>query len=64
MQLHLLKMFSFNKQAESLNELKSVLLEFYRRKVDEESAKLWENNELSDDKIEEILYSHNRTPYQ
>jgi hypothetical protein len=32
-------MFSFSSQPENLDDLKSVLLEFYRKKVDEEAEK-------------------------
>jgi len=59
LQLHLLKVFSFSKQPENLEELKSVLLEFYRKKV-EEAAKLWDEKNLSDEKIEEMLNSHKK----
>ncbi|GHT38226.1 hypothetical protein AGMMS49965_00930 [Bacteroidia bacterium] len=63
-QIHLLKMFAFNKQEENLSELKSMLLKFYRAKVDEEAAKVWDDKNLSDEKIEAMLYSHKRTPYE
>jgi hypothetical protein len=63
-QIHLLEMFSFNRRKESLNELKELLFEFYRKKVDKEAAILWEKYELNDTKIEEMLHSHNRTPYK
>ncbi|OAV71204.1 hypothetical protein Barb4_00829 [Bacteroidales bacterium Barb4] len=62
-QLHLLKMFSFCKQEKDLKELKSVLLEFYRAKVNKEAAELWESKELNDEKIEEMLHYHKHTPY-
>ncbi|OAV63610.1 hypothetical protein Barb6_03645 [Bacteroidales bacterium Barb6] len=57
-------MFSFSKQEKDLKELKSVLLEFYRAKVDKEVAELWESKELNDEKIEEMLHSNKRTPYK
>lgn len=63
-QLHLLKMFAFNKQVENLTELKALLVEFYRQKVDEESDKIWDEKELTNDKMEELLRSHKRTPYK
>jgi len=63
-QLHLLKMFAFNRQNLSLEELKSVLLEFYQKKVDEEADKVWDKKNLSDEKLEELLNSHKRTPYK
>jgi hypothetical protein len=57
-------MFSYNFREESLVELKSLLFEYYREKVDKEAATLWDKYELNDAKIEEMLHSHNRTPYQ
>jgi hypothetical protein len=62
-QLHLLQMFQFNKREESVNELKQVLYEYYRKKVDEESANLDIKYGMTNAKIEEILNSHIRTPY-
>ncbi|MDR3245117.1 MAG: hypothetical protein LBT50_01640 [Prevotellaceae bacterium] len=55
--LHLLKMSSLGKQPENPEELKLALLDSYRQKVDEEAAKLWEDNNLNDAKIEEMLNS-------
>lgn len=63
-QLHLVEMFSLNTQQETLTELKSVLLDFYRKKVDEEGDRLWKSKNLSNAKMEEMLYAHDRTPYQ
>jgi hypothetical protein len=63
-QLHLLKMFSFTKSEESLNELKSVLLDFYHKKLDEETDRLWEEGKLNDHVIDEMLNCHQRTPYK
>lgn len=63
-QLHLLEMFSFTRQKENLIELKAILFEYYRKKVDEEAVSLWEKYELDDNKINEMLYSHKRTSYK
>lgn len=53
-QLHLLKMFSITKSEEDLAELKEVLLDFYQKKLDEETDRLWAEGKINDDKIEEI----------
>ena len=63
-QLHLLKMFAFNKQVENLAELKALLVEFYRQKVDEESDKIWNEKELTNNKMEELLRFQKRTSYE
>jgi hypothetical protein len=57
-------MFSFTRQKENLIELKAILFEYYRKKVDEEAVSLWEKYELDDNKINEMLYSHKRTSYK
>ncbi len=64
LQLHLLKMFAINKHNISLEELKSVLAEFYQKKVDEEADKIWDEKGLDEKKMEELLKSHKRTPYK
>ena len=59
-QLHLLKMFSFTKREEGLQELQSVLFEYYRSKAKEQTNEFWEANNLSAATMEEIMYGHNR----
>ncbi|MDR1738673.1 MAG: dephospho-CoA kinase [Candidatus Symbiothrix sp.] len=63
-QFHLLEMFSFMKQQESINELRAVLYDYYRQKVDAESAQLEEKYGMNEARIEEILNMHLRTPYK
>ena len=63
-QLHLLKMFSYSKSENSLKELQSVLFDYYRKKLDEETDRLWAEGKLNDDIIEEMLHTHQRTPYK
>jgi hypothetical protein len=61
-QLHLLKMFSFNKREEGLEELQSVLTAYYKNKLKMQTDKYWQDNNLSSAKMEEIMYGHNRIP--
>ena len=63
-QLHLLKMFVHTKSEESLKELKSVLFNYYCKKLDEETDSLWAEGKLNDKVIEEMLNIHERTPYK
>ena len=63
-QLHLLQMFSYAKTKKELTEVKSVLLDFYRKKVDAESDKVWKAKKLTAETMDELLNSHNRTPYK
>lgn len=53
-QQHLLRMFSFNKSEDNLEELKSVLTEYYAKKVDETFDKLWDDGVLDQKKLDEI----------
>jgi len=59
-QRHLLQMFSYTHQEESLQELKSVLFNYYRNKLSTQTNEFWQNNNLDDAKMEEIMYGHNR----
>jgi len=53
-QLHLLKMFAHIKSEENLQELKSVLFDFYQKKLDKETDKWWEENNMTTEKFEEL----------
>ncbi|MDR2496177.1 MAG: hypothetical protein LBD21_03530 [Tannerellaceae bacterium] len=63
-QLHLLRIFAYHKDEESLNELKAVWLEHVRKKLDAEGRRLWEEKNMSNEMLEEILNTHIRTPYK
>jgi hypothetical protein len=62
-QIHLLKMFSRPVNDSDLLEIKSLLSNYYAKKVDEESDKLWDEKKMSQDSIQELLSSHLRTQY-
>jgi len=59
-QLHLLKIFSFTKSEEGLQELQSVLFDYYRNKLKVQTNEFWEKNNLDNSKMEAIMYGHNR----
>jgi len=63
-QLHLLRMFSYNKDEESLHELKEVLFNYYCQKVDEEGKRIWKEKNMSNEQMHELLNTHLRTPYK
>jgi hypothetical protein len=56
-QQHLLRMFSFNRSEESLQEMMSALTEFYAKKVDSTFNKLWDDGVLNQDKLDEIRHT-------
>ena len=55
-QLHLLKMFSFTKTEQTLQDLKKLLRDFYIQQVEKEIDKY----QIDD----QILNEHLRTPYK
>lgn len=63
-QLHLLKVFSINTNETDLGEIKILLSNFYAKKVDKESDKIWEEKGMNNEDIEKILQTHIRTPYK
>jgi len=63
-QLHLLRMFSYNRDEESLYELKEVLFKYYCQKVDEEGKRIWQEKNMSNELMHELLNTHLRTPYK
>ena len=63
-QLHLLRMFSYNKDEDSFNVLKEALFNYYCQKMDEESDKWWKENNMTAEKFDEMCSNrHSRTPY-
>jgi hypothetical protein len=63
-QLHLLKMFARPMDEEDLKAIKGLLSSYYAQKVDDESDKLWEEKNLDNQSINDLLNSHLRTPYK
>lgn len=62
-QLHLLKMFSFAKSEQALDDLKVALSDYFAKKVEDGMDRLWDEGLWDDNKNEEILRQHLRTPY-
>ena len=63
-QLHLLRMFSHNRDEESLVELKEVLFNYYCLKLNEEGKRIWKEKNMSNEMMHELLNTHLRTPYK
>ncbi len=63
-QLHLLKMFSYARTESALSDIKDALTRYFADKVDEEMDKLWDEGKWDNEKNEEILKEHLRTPYR
>ena len=63
-QLHLLKMFSYARTDSALSDIKDALTKYFADKADEEMDKLWDEGKWDNEKNEEILKEHLRTPYR
>jgi hypothetical protein len=63
-QLHLLKMFSFAKDSETMEEIRVALMEVFAKRVEDSMDALWEFGEWNNEKNENVLKEHLRTPYK
>jgi hypothetical protein len=63
-QMHLLKMFSRPMNEQDLRAIKDLLSDYYAKKVDAESEKLWEEKGMTQQSIDDLLNVHLRTPYK
>jgi len=59
-QIFLLQAFTQMRSEEEKADIQALLLDYYRKKVDAYAS----NFSFSNEKIEEILNSHYRTPYK
>lgn len=62
-QLDFLRLLAHFTKEEEVKELNDVVCAYYAQKVDEGMDKLWEEGKWSNERIEEILKDHLRTPY-
>ena len=53
-QMHLLKLFSFNKSEVYAREIQMVLTRHFQSKLDEEADRLWDNGILNQERLDEI----------
>jgi hypothetical protein len=53
-QLYLLDLFSRFKSDEELNDIKQLVTDYYAKKVDELTKKMWESGELDQKRLDEI----------
>lgn len=56
-------MFEYIPSEEMLEEVRSVLLAYYANKVQHDIDKIWEERNLNEKDIDDILNKHMRTPY-
>lgn len=62
-QMDFLRLLSFTTE-EEVNELSQVVCDYYASKVDQEMERLWQDGKWSQEKIDQVLNEHLRTPYE
>ncbi len=53
-QIRILRMFDYVKSDEELNELQSVISDYYAKKLDAMTEKMWASGELDQKRLDEI----------
>ena len=53
-QMHLLKLFSFNKSEDFAKEIQQVLTRYFQEKLDAETDRLWNEGILNQERLDEI----------
>ena len=55
-QLHLLKLFSFDKSESRALEIKDVLMRYFQSRLDAEADRLWDEGVLDQERLEELRH--------
>ena len=63
-QMFILQTFAAARSDRDKEELTSLYLDHIQKKMDEESDKWWKENKMTQEKLEEILNTHHRTPHK
>ena len=53
-QIYLLEVFSSIKSDEELNDIKQIVADYYEKRLDEMTEKLWQSGELDQKRLDEI----------
>jgi len=61
-QLFVLQTFARARSERERDEITSLYLDYIQRKLDLATDQWWEENEMTNEKIGEMLNSHHRTP--
>ena len=55
-QMHLLKLFSFDKSESRAQEIKEVLMRYFQSRLDVEADRLWDEGILDQERLEELRH--------
>jgi hypothetical protein len=62
-QLELLQMFSRTVDDSDWHEIKNLITQYFATKAIEEANRIWNEQNWNDNKVNELLNTHFRTPY-
>jgi hypothetical protein len=63
LQMELLKVFSMDLDENQLKDIRSILADYFAKKIATDVDLLFEKNNWGEDKIKEWASDHSRTPY-
>ncbi len=63
-QVDIINMMQWVKTPEALADLKQAISDFFAKKVKEEMDRMWENGEMTQDRVDSFATLHERTPYR
>jgi hypothetical protein len=63
-QLFVLKTLARARDEQEKEELTSLYLGYLQQKLDAATDKWWKENDMTNEKLEEMLNTHHRTPYE
>lgn len=55
-QMHLLKLFSFDRSESRAQEIKDVLMRYFQGRLDAESDRLWDEGVLDQERLEDLRH--------
>lgn len=63
-QIYLLSLFNYNRSDEELTTLKKALTNFYALELERKKDEAFRTGILSEEKLQEFVSTHHRTPYK
>ena len=63
LQLEMLKLFSLDLDEHDLITIKRLIVKYLAEKISDMADQVWEDNKWSDEAMERLLNTHQRTPY-
>lgn len=63
MQLYMLRMFERKLNSKQEEEIKQLLADYFAKQIDDEMDEIWEKRGMTQNDLDAILNTHQRTPY-